>query len=85
MPTLKSSRKRLRQDRKAAQRNKAVRTLFRSTVRKLRATQSREEAVSLLPAAMSVIDRTVKQGVLHERTGARYKSRLAKHVGSLDA
>ena len=23
--------------------------------------------------------------LLHERTGARYKSRLAKHVGSLDA
>ena len=85
MPKLKSSRKRLRQAEKAAVRNKAVRTLFRSTVRKLRGIQSKEEAQALLPEAMSVIDRTIKKGVLHERTGARYKSRLAKHVDALEA
>lgn len=85
MPKLKSSIKRLRQGRKAAQRNKAVRTLFRSTVRKLRSTETKDEAQALLPQTMSVIDITVKKGVLHKRTGARYKSRLARYVGSLEA
>ncbi len=85
MPTLKSSQKRHRQAQKAAQRNKGVRTLFRSTVKKLRATENKAEAEALLPQAMSVIDRTIKKGVLHERTGARYKSRLARHVDALEA
>jgi small subunit ribosomal protein S20 len=85
MPKLKSSIKRLRQANKAAQRNKAVRTLFRSTVRKLRATEARSEAEALLSQTMSVIDKTVKKGVIHERTGARYKSRLAQYVDALEA
>ncbi len=85
MPRLKSSIKRNRQAQKVAQRNKAARTLFRSTVKKLRTIENKQEAEALLPEAMSVIDRTVRKGVLHHRTGARYKSRLAMHVGTLEA
>ena len=57
---------------------------FPSTSSEARA-RNKAEAAALLPQAMSVIDRTIKKGVLHERTGARYKSRLARHVDALEA
>ena len=36
----------------------------------------RHARLKLLPAAISVIDRTVRKGTIHKNTGSRYKSRL---------
>ena len=85
MPTLRSSYKRLRQNRKARIRNKAARSLLRSSIKKAQTATSREEAEALLPDAVSIIDRSVKKGVIHRNLAARYKSRLAKRVGALEA
>ena len=83
MPKLSSSKKRLRQASKAAERNKPVRTRFRSTLKQVRSAGSKEEALGLLSEANAVIDRTARKGVIHVRTAARYKSRLAKHVAAM--
>jgi ribosomal protein S20 len=32
---------------------------------------------------VSVIDKAVSKGIIHKNTGARYKSRLTKHVAEL--
>ena len=83
LPKLKSSKKRLRQAHKAAVRNKPVRTLFRTTIKRVRSAESKEAAESMLPQANAVIDRTARKGVIHARTAARFKSRLAKHVAAM--
>ena len=75
----------MRQAEKARLRNKGVRTLLRSTIKKVQAASSKAEAEALLPQAQSVIDKTVKKGVVHRNAAARYKSRLARHVGTMEA
>jgi small subunit ribosomal protein S20 len=44
-----------------------------------------EEAKSLLPETISLIDRSVKKGAIHENTGSRYKSRLSKQVDAISS
>ena len=85
MPKLRSSWKRMRQAQKARLRNKAVRSLLRSTIKKVQTASSKAEAEALLPHAQSVIDKTVKKGVVHRNAAARYKSRLARRVGTMEA
>ena len=85
MPKLKSSWKRMRQAQKARLRNKGVRSLLRSTIRKVQTASSKAEAEALLPQAQSVIDKTVKKGVVHRNAAARYKSRLVRYVGTMEA
>jgi small subunit ribosomal protein S20 len=58
---------------------------LRTDIKKLRqalAAEDMEEARKLLPGTASLIDRMVKKGVIHENTGSRYKSRLAKLVAT---
>jgi small subunit ribosomal protein S20 len=74
--------KRMRQDKKRRARNQAVKSAVRGSVRKADSAGSAEEAGELLKQASSVIDRAAKKGVIHWRTAARKKSRLAKRVGS---
>ena len=85
MPRLKSSKKRLRQARKAHLRNKSARTLLRSTVKKVRLATTKSEAQDLLPGVVSVIDRTARKGVIHKNAAARYKSELARAVNAMEA
>ena len=83
MPTLKSSYKRLRQNHKARLRNKSARSALRTVLKKAANTTGREEAESLMPQAVSVIDKSVKKGILHRNTAARYKSDLARRANAL--
>lgn len=85
MPTLKSSKKRLRQAEKARLRNKGVRSNLRSTIKKVLTATTKSEAEVLLNQAQSTIDRTVKKGVIHVNAAARYKSKLTRHVAAIEA
>lgn len=85
MPKLASSKKRLRQNEKARLRNKSVRTLLRSTIKKVTSASSKSEAEALIGPAQSVIDKTVKKGVIHANAAARYKSKITRHVAALEA
>ena len=85
MPKLASSKKRLRQAQKAQNRNKRVRSLLRSTLKNVLSTSNKEEAEALIDGAQSVIDKTVKKGVIHLNAGARYKARIRRHVAALEA
>ena len=70
----------MRQDKKRKARNRAVKSEVKLVVKKLSATTDHEEGVKILPEVNSVIDKAAKKGVLHWRTAARKKSRLAKQV-----
>ncbi len=82
MPTLKSSYKRLRQNRKAWLRNRSARSALRTVLKKAANTSDRTEMETLMPQAVSVIDKSVKKGVLHRNTAARYKSSLARRANA---
>lgn len=63
--------------------NKKSKSVLRSKIKKLREhikNKNKEEALKLLPLTFSLIDKTVKKGVVHENKGARYKSRLSRQI-----
>ena len=79
MPNHKSAEKRVRQSEKRRLINRSHRTKVRTYIKKVRAaldSGQTEEIKEALPAAISVIDKSVQKGVLHKNAAARYKSRL---------
>ena len=83
MANIKSQIKRNRQNERARVRNKSVRTALKTAQKKVRtaATEGDSETAGArnLEAARS-LDKAVSAGVIHKRTAARRKSRLAKQV-----
>ena len=83
MANTKSALKAVRQSERRRTRNRSVRTRVRTAtkaVTTLLGARQRDEAAvaAALSGAQSVIDRAAKRGVLHPRTAARRKSRLAR-------
>ena len=85
MPTLASSKKRLRQAERARIRNRSTRSALRTSIKKMLATNSKEEAEALINRTQSIIDKTVQKGVIHRNAAARYKSRIRHHVAALES
>lgn len=83
MPTTPSAEKRLRQSEKREERNKSVRSGIRTMARKLRSTDSLEEAEELLDELYAALDRAAGKNVMHPNKAARKKSRLARQVEKL--
>lgn len=83
MANIKSQIKRNRQNEKANDRNKAVRSELRTrTKRAESAIADGEGAEQLAREAVKRIDQAAAKGVLHKNTAARRKSRLMKKVTS---
>ncbi|HAS13355.1 MAG TPA: 30S ribosomal protein S20 [Acidimicrobiaceae bacterium] len=86
MANIKSQIKRNRQNEKARQRNKTVRSELQTRTKKvLTAAQNGEETAESLKAAIRRIDTAATKGVLHKNTAARKKSRLIKQVRRLES
>ncbi len=78
-----SALKRARQTAKKTAVNRSNKTHFRSTLRALREALQKGDsnaAATEYRTAVSVIDKSVKKGVIHANTGSRYKSRLNTRV-----
>ena len=80
MANIKSQIKRNRQNEGRRVRNKAVRSELRTAAKKVRtaAAEGAEESTALLRQATRALDRAASKGILHKRTAARRKSRLAR-------
>jgi small subunit ribosomal protein S20 len=88
MPNHKSAEKRMRQNEKRKQINRGHRTRVRGSIKKLRValeSGDAQELKALLPATVSMIDKSVQKGVLHKNTAARYKSRLTARANQAAA
>ena len=85
MPQHKSAMKRIRQDKKRRARNRKVKSQVRGAVKGVRQAETAEDARARLITAASTIDKAVKKGIIHKRTAARKKSRLAKKANALKA
>lgn len=81
MANIKSQIKRNRQNELARQRNKAVRSELK-TREKQAVNADAAETDEAFRMAQKKIDQAVSKGVLHKRTAARKKSRLAKRLAS---
>lgn len=86
MANHKSAEKRVRQNTKRNEINRANRSKLRTQIKKLRgalATSDKTASGELLNPTVSLIDKAVNKGIIHRNTAARYKSRLTKHVAEL--
>jgi small subunit ribosomal protein S20 len=76
----------IRQGRRSLTRNainKRNKTILRTHIKKIRTAienNDKEEADRLLPLTFSIIDKSVKKGTIHKKTGRRYKSRLSHQL-----
>ena len=83
MANIKSQIKRNRQNEVRRMRNKAIQSSLKTSVKKVEsATVAGDPAEDVLRQAQAKIDTAVSKGVLHKKTAARKKSRLAKRVSS---
>ena len=86
MANIKSQIKRIRTNEKARQRNVAVRSALKTTVRRFRtAAESGDAAAATaaLEVAAKALDKAASKGVIHKNQAANRKSGMAKQVAGL--
>lgn len=86
MANHKSAIKRAKQNAARNLRNKAVRTRVKNVIKDVRKAiqeNSKEEAITALKTAISVIDKAAGKRVLHRNNAARKISRLTKQVSAI--
>jgi len=83
---IKSQIKRIRTNELARQRNKAVKSALKTSVRRVRAaidSGDKAAAQTQLAAASRDLDKAVSKGVIHANQGANRKSALSQRVAAL--
>lgn len=86
MANIKSQIKRIKTNRKATERNRAIKSAYRTLVRQTRdavAAGDKDLAQTKLIEASRKIDKAASKGVLHKRQAANRKSALAQLVNTL--
>ena len=74
MPNIASAKKNMRKTRAATVRNRAQRAALRTALKKAKApTATADDRL----AAVSLLDRAARKGLIHANAAARHKSRLA--------
>ncbi len=88
MPNKKAAIKFAKQSKKRNIRNRAVKSTLKTITKKVKVAIENDELVAAeaaLPAAIKVINKTAKKGVIHKKKAARLESRLVKKVNALKA
>ena len=87
LANIKSQKKRILTNAKAAEKNKSVRSLVKTAVKKVNeavATGDKTTATANLHAANRELDRAASKGVIHKNQAANRKSGLASAVAKLE-
>jgi small subunit ribosomal protein S20 len=83
---IKSQLKRIKTNEKARQRNKAVKSALKTSIRKFREAADagqRDSAVEAMTVASRQLDKAASKGVIHKNQAANRKSAMAKRAASL--
>jgi len=83
---IKSQIKRIGTNKKAQERNKAVKSEVKTAVRATReavAAGDKDKATSALKLATKKLDKAASKGVIHKNQAANKKSAIAKQVAAL--
>ena len=86
MANIKSQIKRNKQNEKARQRNKAVKSALKTSVRQFREAADAgdaDKATQHMRAAFVKLDKAASKGVIHKNQAANRKSAMAKRVPTL--
>ena len=88
MANIKSQIKRNKQNEKARQRNKAVKSSLKTSVRKFREAADAGDvagANEAMRAACANLDKAASKGVIHKNQAANRKSAIAKRAADLQS
>ena len=88
MANHRSALKRARQNITRNERNRALRSTFRTHLKKFRAlldAKDFDNASAELPAIYRTIDKAVTKGIIHKNNAARRKSRLTQAINKAKA
>ena len=86
MANIKSQIKRIGTNKKAQERNKAVKSGLKTAIRSTHAaiaTGDKDAANAALVLASKKLDKAVSKGVIHQNQAANRKSAIAKQVSAL--
>ena len=86
MANIKSQIKRIGTNKKATERNKAVKSEVKTAVRATRvaiASGDKDKAVASLKVANKKLDKAASKGVIHKNQAANRKSAIAKRYAEL--
>ena len=85
MANIKSQIKRNKQNDAAHERNKAVKSGLKTSIRKFReaAEAGSDEAAVLAGQAVKALDKAASKGVIHKNQAANRKSAISRKVASL--
>ena len=86
MANIKSQIKRIITNKKAQERNKAVKSELKTAIRATReavVAGDKEKATAALRLAAKKIDKAASKGVIHKNQAANRKSAIAKQVAAL--
>lgn len=82
---IKSGLKRVEIAERNRQRNVAVKSAIKTSVKKVVEAGADKDLLNKdLPTALSLIDKAVNKGIMHKNTAARKKSRLMKKVNEAE-
>ena len=83
MANHKSALKRIRRNEAVKLRNKVQHKATRNAIKKLKDLSSKKEAVKMYPSVVSMLDKLVKNNIIHANKSANLKSKLSKSVAAL--
>jgi len=83
MPHHKSCQKRVRLSKRQNLKNREGRSKIKTFTKKVLNAQTKEEAEPVLKQAISIIDKSAKNGLIHKNNAANKKSSLTKKVAQL--
>ena len=86
MPTTKAAAKALRQSKKRAARNYAVKINIKTTIKKggkAMEAKEKDKAGQMVAQAIKLLDKAAQKGIIKKNNAARRKSRLMKKLNAL--
>lgn len=86
MANIKSAKKRILVNRTKAERNKAIKSGVKTSIKKVYAAiaeNDKDTAKAALKAATATIDKAASKGVFHKNTASRKVSRLSQAVNKM--
>lgn len=75
--------KRVRQSRKANERNKNYKSAMKTAIKKVLNETDKNNASKLADKAFSTIDKIASKGVIHKNKAANQKSRVSKYLKNI--
>ena len=78
MANHKSALKRIRRNEAVRLRNKVQHKATRNAIKKLKDLSSKKEALKMYPSVASMLDKLVKNNIIHANKSANLKSKLSK-------